>query len=85
MKDNEQLRLKRAKEAEALLGNPMVKDLMFGEKERLFTAWADSLPEDKDKRENLYAEYRGLKSVIRRLHGYVTDGKLLAEQVKDNG
>lgn len=76
-------RLNRAQEAETFLSEPLVKDIVLKEKDRLFTQWANSTTEEREKRETLFYEYRGLLRIINGLRAYVNDGKIIAERVKD--
>lgn len=76
-------RMDRAKQAETFLGNPLVKDLVLTNKERFFTLWANTEPDEADKREAIYAEYRGLLRLINEIRQYVQDGKIIAQRVQD--
>jgi len=73
----------RAQQAARLLGDDLVKNMVVGQKDRLFTLWANTNPDDSDKREKLYSEYRGLLRIINELRSYVNDGKLIEERLKD--
>lgn len=78
-----EFRLLRAQQAERLLGDELVKGMVIAQKDRLFTLWANTNPDDSDKREKLYSEYRGLLRIINELRGYVNDGKVIEERLKD--
>lgn len=78
-----EVRLKRAQDAENFLGEPYVKLIIQQETERLFKLWADSQPDQHDKRELIYAEYRGLLRIINTFREYVEDGKIIAKRVED--
>lgn len=83
MTNDNDARLARAQQAEAFLGEQLVKDIVLKEKDRLFTSWANSKPDEDAGREILYFEYRGLLRIINGLRAYVNDGKMIAERVKD--
>lgn len=77
-------RLVRAKQAERFLGDDLVKGLILRQKDRLFTLWANTDPQDSAKREYLYGEYRGLLRIVNEIRSYVTDGKLIEKRLEDN-
>ena len=77
-------RLTRAKQAERFLGDDLVKGLIIKQKDRLFTLWANSDPQERDKREHIYSEYRGLLRIVNEIRSYVTDGKIIEKRLEDD-
>jgi 5-formaminoimidazole-4-carboxamide-1-beta-D-ribofuranosyl 5'-monophosphate synthetase len=74
-------RLKRGQAAERLIGDEMFKDaastLSVAIKEEMFR----TLAVETDKREQLYAEYKGFQRALERLNRWVDDGKMAADEL----
>lgn len=75
-------RLERAQAAEALLGNELIKNLLLAYKERFTREWIETNAEEAEQRELIYAQYRGLLSLISDLKSFIVDGNVIRHEQK---
>lgn len=75
MADEEVIR--KGKEAEGLLNNPVIKDAFEGVRKQLENGWKNSKVNDQVLREECYRMLHCLEAVRTQLTTYVNGGKLL--------
>lgn len=68
--------LERARQARALLENPLLIEILDGMKDSYVEAWLSSRPEDMETRERLYLQSQLVDSFARELRIIVENGKI---------
>ena len=70
-------RLRRARNAKALIEDPLLQECFEVLRERLFELWAESDSLDQAGRESFYHQIHGLDAARALLRKYVDDGTVL--------